>query len=364
MAVNRYDRDEREALLGSGAKGCFYESANWRFTAGWLWLLLAVTLWTAFVYGPMLYRGYDLVDWDRTLRVGTLRVLPLLLVVGPMVMVVAAGGLDLSVGSVFSLTSVVVALAISKGWSTSAAIWTGIGCAAGVGFINALAVGVFRVHGALVTLGMAVVARSVAVMVSGGGKVIPVEAVYIDKMPETRLFWMLAGGAVFLSIIMTQLTRFGRRPSPEKEELESAFGRAVHVGLPYILSGAAAGAAGLFLLTRVEVGSPMVGVNMEVHVLLAVILGGTFVGGRFGCVLGAVVGSGLFILTHMQMELLDYSAQLQAVIFAGGLIAAAALNRFYWWIVAGMYDRRKVRAVAAMESDVESGAPIRRWERT
>src|SRR6266496_1924300 len=95
-----------------------------------------------------------------------------------MTLIIVSGGIDLSVGSVVALTSVVGATALVKGCSPLVAVVLTIAAGAGVGLINGLTIGGFRMMPFIVTLGMMGVARGAAKWLAGSQTVNP---------PETRI---------------------------------------------------------------------------------------------------------------------------------------------------------------------------------
>src|SRR5207302_5348204 len=105
-------------------------------------------------------------------RTWLVQALPMLLLVIPMMMIVAAGGLDLSVGSVAALSAVIQA-EVEHDIGPLLAIVVAVFVAAVIGIINGLMVSLARLHGALVTLAMMVLARGLATSVTGGRIVWP-----------------------------------------------------------------------------------------------------------------------------------------------------------------------------------------------
>src|SRR5882672_10756416 len=100
-----------------------------------------------------------------------------------MTLVIVSGGIDLSVGSVVALTSVVGATVLVKGGSPLVAVVLTIAAGAGVGLINGLAIGGLRMMPFIVTLGMMGVARGAAKWLSGSQTV---------SIPETAINNLMA----------------------------------------------------------------------------------------------------------------------------------------------------------------------------
>src|SRR5690348_5375691 len=84
-----------------------------------------------------------------------------------MTIIIVSGGIDLSVGSVVALTSVVGAIALVKGHSALVAIALALGVGVGIGFLNGVVIGGLRMMPFIVTLGMMGIARGIAKWLSG-----------------------------------------------------------------------------------------------------------------------------------------------------------------------------------------------------
>ena len=135
-----------------------------------------------------------------------------------MTMIIVSGGIDLSVGSVVALTSVVGALALVKGCSPVVAVLLMIVVGMGVGLINGLIIGGLRMLPFIVTLGMMGVVRGVSKWIAGSQTINVPEATINRLMAlknPTHLFplpigvWITVGLALLMSLVMRQ-TIFGR----------------------------------------------------------------------------------------------------------------------------------------------------------
>jgi ribose/xylose/arabinose/galactoside ABC-type transport system permease subunit len=154
-----------------------------------------------------------------------------------------------------------------------------------------------------------------------------------------------------LGIILMQFTPMGRRPRPEvAKENGSCLGRGFYTVLPYVLSGLAAGCAGVLLLSQsaeaMSLGVPRklcnllgegaytaVPNNLAALVILAAILGGAPFGGGFGSAVGGVLATILLVVAS-EVAVLS-GVYIPALPLLGGLILAAALlMRIYF----GLYS--------------------------
>ena len=261
----------------------FYENTAWRLVASLIWIGLVVVLTVIVIIWAVSSQQFNM-------KFIATNLLTIGLMVPAMVMIVSAGGLDLSIGSVIALVGVLVAT-LMQDLPPVVAVGLGLGLALVIGLINGTLVGLARIPGVLVTLAMFALARGLAFMMSEGRPMLlEGNAQALDFLPVVG--WILFVIVGLGSVLLIQLTPFGRRPDPcQSEQVESWLPRALFVGVPYILSSLMAGFAGILLLQRLRAGMPTIGINMELNVILAVIIGGTCLGGRFGTVIGGLLGA-------------------------------------------------------------------------
>ena len=230
-------------------------------------------------------------------------------------LVVLTRGIDLSVGSVIALSSVLGAMAAGPAWygSGAAVVVIIVLVGAGVGLVNGLVIVKGRVMNAfIVTLGTLSIVRGVALLVSDAQTLTTVPNVVLDigsnKLGPIPIPTLIVFALATLAWILTARTQWGRwiyaiGGSPDA---------ARRVGIPvdrvlisvYILCGLAAGIAGLLVAGRTGAGSPIEGAGLELDAITAVIIGGaSFFGGRgsvwnvlIGALIIGVIGNGLNLL--------------------------------------------------------------------
>ena len=218
-------------------------------------------------------------------------------------LVMVAGGLDLSVGSVVAIAGVVAAkFAADAGWPLGAAFGMGILAGAVFGSLNAFLVVGLRINPVIATLGTLYMGRGMALLLAGGEPVKGVPLAFNDLATSTIgpistpvfIFVIVAAAMLFIE----RKTLLGRWAvasggNPEAARLSGIPIDRTRITL-YILSGLAAGIAGIFINSRVATGDPNSGVGFEFDVIVAVILGGTALSGGQGTIIGTVVA--VFIL--------------------------------------------------------------------
>ncbi len=253
-----------------------------------------------------------------------------------MLLVVLTGGIDLSVGSVAALASVITAMLIPE-HGLVVAIGAGLVAGAVCGTVSGLLISRYRLSPFVVTLAMMTVARGVALIISKGAPILVDEAgqPLLDfgrdtwlglPQPTAVMLLVFALGAVFLG-----LTRAGRivRAIGSNEEAVRLSG--VPVGryalLAYIVSGTLAAAAGVVAVARAGVGAPSVGVGDELTVIAAVVIGGASLSGGRGSVLNTLVGVLTLGIIANVMNLTSVPGYHQQVVMGVIIIVAILAQR-------------------------------------
>lgn len=217
-----------------------------------------------------------------------------------MTAVILTGGIDLSVGSVVALTGVTAAIAAAN-WGAPATVAVTAAIAVGLltGAVNGTLIAYLRVPPFVATLAMLTIARGLAFIITGGRS--------IGGLPAS--FGALGRGAVFgipapvivMVIVMfagdfvLRRTVFGRHVYAIGGNSEAAWLAGIDTRrvrwLVYLLNGVLVGLGGLTLASRMAAGVPNSGIQYELDVIAAVVIGGTsLIGGR-GTIAGTLWGT-------------------------------------------------------------------------
>src|SRR6266480_6050250 len=215
-----------------------------------------------------------------------------------MTLIIVSGGIDLSVGSVVALTSVVGATALLNGCPPAVAVVLTIAVAGGIGVINGLIIAGFRMMPFIVTLGMMGVARGTAKWLAGNQTVnAPKSSInnLMNMLDPLHFFplplgvWLTMALAVIMAVVM-QRTIFGRYLFAIGSNEATARLCGIRVGLmkiaTYALAGAFFGVSGLMQMSRLAVGDPTVAIGLELDIIAAVVIGGASLNGGTGSILG------------------------------------------------------------------------------
>jgi len=255
-----------------------------------------------------------------------------------MTLIIVAGGIDLSVGSLLALVSVTIGFSFQAGLPLGAALFAGLAVGAAGGFFNGVMVTSLRLHPLVVTLATFALYRGIAFAVSKGAAV--------SSFPEWfGIFGQTSiGGLVpvqlicfaLLALVLALLlarTPFGRRLyAIGNNELAARFSgvnTALTRIIAYTLTGCLVGLAGIIYTSRISSARGNAGYGLELTVIAMVVLGGTRITGGSGTVLGTVLG--VLILSYLQDGLTYGGVRSDwALIVTGAfLIVAVLLNEIF-----------------------------------
>lgn len=252
-----------------------------------------------------------------------------------MTFVITAGGIDLSVGSVMGLATVVASLAAvqaaatQSSWLLMVLIALGVGVAAGL--INGVVIAYGNVVAFMATLAMLVGARGLAELISGRRTQIVNNTGFLDFIRSDLLgipilIWIFVLVAIAGWFLLNRTT-FGRRTVAigGNREASRLAGIRVkrHLVYVYVLSGLTAGIAAIMMLGRTTAGTSTHGTLYELDAIAAVVVGGTLLIGGRGTIVGTVLGVLIFSTLTNVFTQNNLDTSVQAV--AKGLIIVVAV---------------------------------------
>jgi ribose transport system permease protein len=248
--------------------------------------------------------------------------MPLLICAIGMMIVIVIGGLDLSVGSVISFTTAILALGIPPAISIPAVfVLAGM-----IGLVNGIAVTRLNVHPIIVTLSMQYIVLGITRIlrpVSGGD----VPDLVIQAVSGSFLgipmpvYWGVV--TIFLGWKIIHGSRFGLHLFAIGGGIASGARDAAHnfgvsdqrtILLAYVSCSCFAALAGVFLAGRIVSGDPNVGLDFELDAITAVAIGGTQLSGGVGSLHGTVIGAVVMALLANGMNLANISPFIQTAI--------------------------------------------------
>ncbi|MBN9022467.1 MAG: ABC transporter permease [Rhizobiales bacterium] len=248
-------------------------------------------------------------------------------------LVVIAGGIDLSVGAIVTVSAVGVPLATIAGDPTGGlAILIVLGAASLIGALNGLGVAFLRVHPMIMTLAMATFLQGVLILIAGGTAISaggPILSFLGNArplgIPAGVLLWIVASA---LALVLLHATPFGARvfalgANPLATALSGINTRGTTVAV-YAISGFTAGLAGILVLGMNGQGYVGIGDPYLLASIAAVVLGGTSILGGLGTYAGSIPGAILLVTITALITVVNASPGWRSILF-GTLILALLL---------------------------------------
>ena len=266
--------------------------------------------------------------WNILLQVSTV----LLVAVG-MTIVLATGGVDLSVGSTMAVAAAIAAVTLDRGLAI--ALPAALAGAAAVGMLNGALIARYKVQPIVITLATLIAGRGLAQVISRNGELITIRDAgfatlgrgAIGPVPVQVL---IALAAVGLGIFLLQATPFGRYVLAAGGNAPAARLAGVPVRrtliLVYVTSAVLAGIAGLIEASRLGASdAAKIGLNMELDAIAAAVVGGTALAGGRATIAGTVVGA-------LIMQVIATSFNMLLVPYSWSLALKAAIILFAVWL--------------------------------
>ncbi len=250
-----------------------------------------------------------------------------------MVFVITAGGIDLSIGSMLALTSVIIGVVLNSTGNILLACLISVLTTTVFGFINGYLVAKFEMFPFVVTLSTQLVIRGVAYLISGGYSQ-SLANMDFRKIGSGKMFdfvpypvAMLLVVAIITYVILHH-TKLGRYIYAVGGNIDAATASGVNVAVTriasFVIMGFLAGIAGIIMTSRISAAQPNIGVGYETDAIAACVIGGTSFAGGISSIPGTMVGIIIIGLIYNGMNLLGVSSYWQTIT-KGLLILGAVL---------------------------------------
>ena len=256
-----------------------------------------------------------------------------------MTLIIISGGIDLSVGSVIALATVVVARLLEAGVSPAIAAIAGIAAGGCCGLLNGLLITRLKLVPFIITLGTLLVYRGAATGVAREQKIdAPITWLneMLAKFPDPPWLivapgvWLTLGLAIVVALMLrnTVLGRYIFAIGSNENTARLCGVRVERMKLyVYTLSGLLTGVAGLMQFSRLTVGDPTAARGMELDIIAAVVIGGGSLQGGEGSVLGSVAGAMLMAVIRNGLSMKGVPNWVQDVLTGSIIVAAVTLDR-------------------------------------
>ena len=257
-----------------------------------------------------------------------------------MTFVLITGEIDLSVGSMVAVATIVFGIQLRDGVPLAVAVPLTLIAGCGMGALNGVLCIILRVPTIIITLGMLSAYRGLAAYLANGYP--------IETFSTNSSFWDLGSGRLFghipynaivfvcFAIVCAYVLRrtgvglhvYAMGSARRAAELAGLRINRIRIGV-LMLNGLAAGIAALLAVTLTTTADPNVGTGYELDAIAAVIIGGTKLSGGSGTVLGSVLGILLIGVIQNGLVIVGVSIYLLTVVSGLVVIGAVAIDRFF-----------------------------------
>lgn len=258
-----------------------------------------------------------------------------------MTIVMAARGIDLSVGSTVALSGCTAGLVLKSGIVSGdmisvLAILTAIGVGGAVGLVNGFAVTRLKVPPLIVTLGTLTAVRGLAYLVMGSDQVrnFPDSFLWIG---QGQVFGIPVAGLIAIAVVLfgaflLNRTRFGTYVLAVGGDRSAAIRAGIRVNRyemgAYMICGALAGLAGALLIARLNAAQAVLGATMELHAIAVVVLGGTYLFGGYATLLGTLLGAIFLGVAENGLLLMNVPFYWQQLVIGLTLVIAVSIQLY------------------------------------
>ena len=277
----------------------------------------------------------------------------LIIIVG-VTFVMMAGGIDLTVGSVFALCNLAALMLINSMEINLAIGIPAIMLIGGlIGLINGLLIGYLGMRAFLTTLVMLIIVRAIVdqglldygqSLMSGFNASVAWEWMAIGKVLGVPSSLFVAAFIALAGHIVLTRMRYGWHVVAVGGSRRSAFNAGIKVKrticITYVLSGTLTGLAACFYAARLSSAGTDVGKGLEVTMLTALVLGGISLGGGRGSIVKAMLGAIIILLVQNSLIRMGLTSGTSSLILGGMLLLAVAID------VRWLKNRHKVLARA------------------
>lgn len=253
-----------------------------------------------------------------------------------MVFVITAGGIDLSIGSMLALTSVIIGLVLNSTGSILLACIISVLVTTAVGFVNGALIAKFDMFPFVVTLATQLVIRGAGYVLSGGYSASLANADFkligagkLWGIPYPVFIWL---AVAVMAYLLMHWTKFGRYIYAVGGNIHAAKASGVDIfwtrTKSFVISGFCAGVAGIIMTSRISAAQPNIGVGYETDAIAACVIGGTSFSGGIATIPGTMIGIIIIGLIYNGMNLMGISSYWQTITKGLLIIGAVMLDMF------------------------------------
>jgi ribose transport system permease protein len=258
--------------------------------------------------------------------------------------VIITAGIDLSVGTVMTLSAVMAGVFITF-WKLPVPLGVLAGLATGAlcGLVNGTFISRMRIPPFIATLGMMYIAKGLSLVISGLKPIYfndapafakismgSIVGAVIPAFPIPNAVLIMFGAAIIAGLVLSK-TVLGRYDfaigSNEEATRLSGVNVAMWKTAIYTLCGLFAGLAGILMAARLNSAQPALGTGYELDAIAAVVIGGTSLSGGEGSIVGTIIGAFVISTLTNGLRILSVPQEWQMVVTGLIVIGAVYLDQ-------------------------------------
>lgn len=269
----------------------------------------------------------------------------LLIVASGMTIAILLGKIDMSAGSVMSLSAITVTMLLSSGISFVPALLAGMGTGALVGLLNGYLVGVQRLNHFIATFATMSIAKGIALIACNGNIINSSsnDLLFVGTGKLLGLFviiWIVAAVFIFM-YIMLKKSKLGYKiyavgGSENVAQLSGINVRRVYI-VSFVIIGVLSAIGGVFMAGKANSGNVTMGDGYEFNAIATVLIGGTPFDGGKGGLLGTLVGAFFISILKNGIALLGLTPAWQNAIIGIAILVVIIMD-------VALNERRKLEA--------------------
>ncbi|SFL69870.1 ribose transport system permease protein [Gracilibacillus orientalis] len=248
--------------------------------------------------------------------------------------VIITGGIDLSIGTGMTLTSVMTGVFIVfLGLPVILGIIGGIVTGALIGFISGFSVSILRIPPFIATLAMMMIAEGLSLVISGASPIyfsdvggfnnIALGSIFPGSIPNAVLIFFLM---VLIGWILLSKTIIGRYTFSIGSNEEATRLSGINVKkwkmIIYTIAGCFTGVAGVIMASRLNSAQPALGMGYELEAIAAVVIGGTSLSGGKGSLIGTMIGALIMSVLTNGLRIMSIPQEWQTVVIGFVILLA------------------------------------------
>lgn len=303
-----------------------------KFSSKYISIILLFVILVAIMIFLSIKAPYFL-KWKNFLNILEANSYKMILAIG-MTFIIASGGIDLSIGSIISLSAIIMAISMKNGAGVGTGILVGISLGIIMGAFNGIIIHYTGINSLIITLATSSIFRGISLILTQGTPITKFDPRFLF-IGTGDLFNMEPGVSIGIIILLISIPlmykmKWGHYIKSIGGNEEALKRTGVKVGLykitSYIYMGILAAIVGIIITARLNSAEPNAGLGMEIDAITAVIMGGTPLSGGKASLAGTVIAVFLLGLIRNGLTIMsissDYQQFITGAILLGSILVA------------------------------------------